>query len=561
VDYIDPLAQSFLVGTLSGGYCVTSVDVYFATKDANIPVTLQIRQMLNGTPTQSVVPFSTVVLNPSSINVSSTAATPTNFPFSSPVYLPQGVEYAIVLLSNSNNYFVWTALLGDNVLNTDSLISQVPYAGLLFKSQNASTWVPSPGEALKFTLYRAVFNYSVLGTVILENPVLPVVSLPNLSIQTYNAINTIRIYQPNHGMSSGSAVTITIPPGVGNANWAASYNGIAVSYIVPTVTGDLRNSSWASGIADTILGSRTYLILNPELDSYTIQIVNGSGTPVNATSSGLTGVAFTCTGNYAYDIIMPIVNELNFTGTNTNYYMRAITETSTHGTQIPYERVLGGSFPFSQFIPNQNTILSEPQVVASLPNETYLINLGSTYANKSLVWQIDLTSLSDNLSPMIDTTRCTSLLISNRIDYRISGSLPATIPSGAAPNYVAETAPYGETDTAIYITKPVVLQNPANSLHFWLTIMWPYGAQVDVYYKILETNTNATFGSQDYVLMTPDPNTDFSPAQSITDFKDYYWHNDYIGEFVEFSIKIVMRSTNSSAVPLCEQLRVIALET
>ena len=91
--------------------------------------------------------------------------------------------------------------------------------------------------------------------------------------------------------------------------------------------------------------------------------------------------------------------------------------------------------------------------------------------------------------------------------------------------------------------------------------MRPYSSQVDVYYKVLPTNTNATFFSQPYVLMTPDPNTNFSPAQSPTDFKDYYWLADNIGEFTTFAVKVVLRSTNSSTVPLCQQLRAIALET
>ncbi len=561
ITWIDPLAQSLLVGTLQGGFCATSVDIYFATKDANIPVMLQIREMQNGSPTQSVVPFSTVVLNPSSINISSDASIKTNFQFSSPIYLKQNVEYAIVLMSNSNAYFVWTALMGDFELNTDRLISKVPYTGLLFKSQNSGTWVPAPAEALKFTLYRAVFNYGVLGVGITENPILPTKTLPDLSLITYNGFNTVRILHSNHGMPVGSKVTITIPPGAGNVNWAASYNGIPVSDIIPTINGDLRTSSWASGIADTVLGSRTYTINNSELDSYTINIVDGVGVVVNASSSGLTGISLSATENYSYDVMMPIINELNFPGTSTNYYFRAITETSTHGSQIPYQRDLGGVFPFTKFIPNKNVDLSSPRVVASLINETNLINLGTTFANKSLVWEINLTSTVDNLSPMIDISRCSAVLINNRIDYRIDANTPATVPTAAEPLYIAPTVDVGGTDAAQYITRPVLLAVAANSIHFLLSVMRPYGSQVDVYYKILPTNTNESFDTQSYVLMTPDPNTNFSPAQSPIDFKDYYWLADNIGEFTTFAIKVVMRSTNSSAVPLCKQLRAIALET
>jgi hypothetical protein len=562
VNWVDPLAQSFLVGTLDGGYCATSLDLFFSRKDTSLPVTVQIREMQNGSPTQSVVPFSTVVLNPSQINVSSDASVASRFSFQSPVYLKQGVEYAIVVISNSDNYFVWTALVGDALLNTDRYISQVPYAGVMFKSQNASTWTASQGQALKFTLYRALFNTAVLGAAVFQNPDLDLEILPDLSIITYNGTNAIRIRDQNHGMPSGSKVTVSIPPGTSNANWGASYNGILVSKIVPTQNSDLRDASQPSGVADTVLGSRTYTVSNVELDSYTISITDAANAAVNATSSGYTGVSFSVTRNMAYDVMMPIVHELNFPGTSTNYYTRAITGKSTHGSQTPYQRDVSGGFPYTQFIPNKNFTYAAPRLVASLINETKLINIGTAFQNKSLVWLVNLTSTLNNLSPMIDVSRMGAVLVSNRIDYRTNSTTPATSPSSAAPVYAAETVAKGATASqARYITRPAVLQSPANSIHVLLNTMLPYGAQVDVYYRVLPTNTNTTFDTQPYVLMSPDSTTDFSPAQSVDDFKDFYWRADNIGEFTKFSIKIVMRSTNSSAVPLCKELRVISLDT
>lgn len=65
----DPLAQSFLV-ELQGGMFITGVDLYFATKDATLPVTVEIRNMVNGYPGQQVLPFSTKTLVPSQVNTS-----------------------------------------------------------------------------------------------------------------------------------------------------------------------------------------------------------------------------------------------------------------------------------------------------------------------------------------------------------------------------------------------------------------------------------------------------------------------------------------------------------
>ena len=51
----DPLAQSFLVEE-DGGIFLTKCDIFFRSiDDMDIPVTLQIRTMSNGTPTQIIV--------------------------------------------------------------------------------------------------------------------------------------------------------------------------------------------------------------------------------------------------------------------------------------------------------------------------------------------------------------------------------------------------------------------------------------------------------------------------------------------------------------------------
>ena len=61
----------------------------------------------NGIPTQKMVPFSKVIKKPAEVNISETAATATTFDFESPVYLSPGVEYAIVVMSNSPDYRLW----------------------------------------------------------------------------------------------------------------------------------------------------------------------------------------------------------------------------------------------------------------------------------------------------------------------------------------------------------------------------------------------------------------------------------------------------------------------
>lgn len=141
--WVDPLAQSFEVPDPNGVF-ITKVDVYFRNKDTNgLPVTLQVRTMQTGLPTQTILPFGEVVLEPSQVNTSEDATTATTFTFPSPVYLETGNAYCVVLLSASNSYTVWISRMGEEDISTTNLsesqkiiVSQQPLLGSLFKSQN-----------------------------------------------------------------------------------------------------------------------------------------------------------------------------------------------------------------------------------------------------------------------------------------------------------------------------------------------------------------------------------------------------------------------------------------
>jgi len=168
IGWFDPLAQSFLVEEETGVF-LTKCDVFFRTKDdMDIPVVFQLRTMQGGFPTQKILPFSEIVLSPNQVNVSGDGSVATTIEFKSPVYLENGGEYAICLASNSTKYSVYISRIGEEDLLTNTFISNQPYLGSLFKSQNASTWEPSQWEDLKFTLYRADFIES--GSVEFYNP-------------------------------------------------------------------------------------------------------------------------------------------------------------------------------------------------------------------------------------------------------------------------------------------------------------------------------------------------------------------------------------------------------
>ena len=198
-EYTDPLAQSFIVDDETGVY-LTGIDLYFQEKplDFDVPVTVQIREVELGTPSQRILAFSEVSLNPDDITTSNDASVSTRFTFESPVYLNGQREYAIVILSNSTEYRVWTSRLGEVDISSvggrernQVLVTTQRLLGSLFKSQNASTWTPSQYEDLTFELYRADFVNQ--GSVQLFNPPLAtdLEVIPNNGIQSFD--QTIRV--------------------------------------------------------------------------------------------------------------------------------------------------------------------------------------------------------------------------------------------------------------------------------------------------------------------------------------------------------------------------------
>ena len=162
--WVDPLAESIEIAGPNGVF-VSSVDIFFQTKDSAIPVTCQIRTMKTGLPTTRIVPFGEKVLEPSEVGISTFGTVPTRFTFPSPVYLEGGgTEYAITLISQSNDYNVFIARMGDEDLEDRNLeeserriVSTQPYLGSLFKSQNGATWEASQFEDLKFVLNTCKF--------------------------------------------------------------------------------------------------------------------------------------------------------------------------------------------------------------------------------------------------------------------------------------------------------------------------------------------------------------------------------------------------------------------
>jgi len=396
----DPLAQTFLID-VKGGCFLSKVDVFFATKDTKIPVMLELREVVNGYPGKRVLPFSRVTLKPEQVNISALTVTldnvevnkwdtPTTFTFPSPVYVAENTEYCIVLASDCNSYNVWISQVGELMVGTSRTISEQPYLGSLFKSQNASTWTADQSQDLKFAIYRANFRTDVLSNVEYINDVVPLQTLdydPFETRVTPNVTNNkVRVWHTNHGMPSGSKVTIS---GV-----TANVNGIAFA---------LFNS--------------THTISDVDLDSYVITIAGGT-----ATSSGYSGgTTVKATRNIQFDAIQPAIQIQSFSETPIEFGFKATTGKAVdNSSQVAY--VTPETLTYESILVNETNNFFAPKMVASEINELPA-NSGWISGTKSMYLNCQFSSSNAALSPILDTHRTSLITINNKINSPTSDNL------------------------------------------------------------------------------------------------------------------------------------------
>ena len=298
-EYTDPLAQSFVVDDETGVF-ITSVDVFFqAVPEVDTtPVTCQLRTVEFGTPTRTILPFSSVDVDPRTITTSEDASVPTNIKFKAPVYLEARTEYAIVFLSHNTEYRVFISQLGEPDISTlgseegQILVSTQPTLGSLFKSQNASTWTPSQYEDLTYTLYRADFAAS--GSAQFFNPDVPKtlekISKDNITMYSRElriATNTPITSNISRGntvnqLNSGASAKFGGFSGPANGSMSITNSGVGYTGSSYTFTGVALTSLTGTGI-------------NAQAS---ITINNGGATSATITSGGI--------GYQVGDILEPI---------------------------------------------------------------------------------------------------------------------------------------------------------------------------------------------------------------------------------------------------------------
>jgi hypothetical protein len=427
VQSIDPLAQSFLVDK-NGGVFLTSVDVYFATKDDSVPVTIQIRNMVNGYPGQQILPYSSKTLKPSEVSTSTDASAVTKFTFDSPVYLVDGQEYCFVLLSNCNNYNAYIATMGSKQIGTNETISKQPFVGVMFKSQNNTTWSADQLSDIKFGINIADFVTNVQGNAVFNNTHPVAIDLGLNPLTSASGSNVITVELKDHGMVVGSKVTIA---GVDVGP------GIDIS--------ELNKVHDVSGIVD--------------LDHFEVTVTT------NATSTGsFGGSTVTCDKNFMMNTIQPVAQELLFENTNVDWVYRGTTGKSIDGTESPYNSIAN-----IEITPNENNDLTVPYLI---PSE---VDANDKLVGSAAAMTANMVSYASNISPVIDVNGLGVIGITNRLNN------PSVLDESGEGNAFAR-----------YLTNVVGLKNAANSLKVYVDVNKPQGSDVVIYYRtgnsIEETN-------------------------------------------------------------------------
>jgi hypothetical protein len=506
---MDPLAQSFFVEGMPFGTFVTGLDVYFRTK-GTAPITLQLREMINGFPSEKVLPFGEVTKIAGEVATSTedgagvVTFADTNFTFPSPVYLQNNTEYCFVLLPAGNDpgYTAWVSEIGENEVGTEKRISEQPNVGMLFTSANNRTWSEKQAEDMKFTLYRAIFDTTVISTAKFQNSNYDYLSLSN----TMNLV-------------SNNTVSLT---------------------------------KFAAGEKVYVLGSESTKFgyvkqYDPLYNVLKIVVQAGVFTAADVITNGTIKTTVTEVENKLINSIQTNIGYMDFTPTTGvwSYAKTAATGVVTGGDT--FERLTFGE---TNDIPTEAAIYSKSNETADLGGD------------KSLNIRFGMKTMTDTVSPVIDLRKCSLICISNYINAD-TGANENTNVGTASSKYISRQVNLEDDaeDLKVYLSNYLPagtsarvyakMQNSSDSRNFQ-DLGW-----VELETSVSPLSSTAAAGFVEYEYKIP-------KANKVGTAEDGAFTYTYSGAtyttYNTLAIKIVMFSTNSSVVPKFKELRAIALQ-
>ena len=502
--WYDPLAQSFLISPAqySQGMFIEKVRVCFKSKHDTAPVTLQLRPMVNGYPSSTIIyPYGTVTLTPDKVKVADTpslddATKYTEFIFDTPVYMQPG-EHSFVLVSNSNGYEAYVAEIGKLDLATGLQISEQPYGGSLFLSQNGSTWTADQNMDIMFRLFRKEFTTATSTLQFLVDKPSSNVPFDLLNLTTSQ---------------------------VEFANTSVNY-----SFLSEKSTG----------------GSTNYYSINPNEDYY---MTDGDGRRVLNPTTGNTSFILKTVMSTTNPHISPIIDTTRFGGIFVENIINNLPLSNTDinitnggtGYSTNANAVVTISAPTGA---NGSTATAAAIVTANVVTSVYLTSVGSGYITSPTITIADA-----NTTPGTGAT-----IVYNGEDKKSGGN--------AATRYMTRRVSladgFDSGDLRVYLSgyKP----SGSDILVYYKILSKSDSEQFDTKnYQLMTQLDNINFVSTfdgDYREITFAPGVNNIANNSVT----YTTSSSSFNTFKTFAIKIVMTGTNTTDVPKVQDVRVIAL--
>jgi hypothetical protein len=537
ITVLDPVAQTFIINkeVYPEGVFLSSVHLFFRNKPTtNVPVILSIVGTSTGVPSGKPLDYSKVVVYPENVKTSETpyyldTNTLTEFKFSIPVYIRSDILYALIIQSNSSEYVLWAADIGDlplasSVLATSATeltkISKSPYIGSFFESQNGQTYTPDQNKDLMFVINRCKFNTNAA-------PNIGFGVVKDLQL-TKQVEKTFPRYTSNVAYDEFNLSTTHFVPT--NTKIEYSYNTVknsdgsqvAARHVIPGEYGTPlpKNITFDDQLGSRVLdaNSNTSFLLSASL-----RTLNDKVSPVLADD-----------GLKLY-IQKYFINNMEIS--NTNISIQDGGTGYTDGAMI-----------------NPDIIVSEPDEINGVRAEVTANVVSGVIAN------VYVTSAGSGY------TKTPTITIA------AANSTPATIVING------ETDASGGNGLARYLTYPTTLAQGADSgdMRVYLTAYRPTGTNIHVYYKILARDDTQKFEDGNWQKMTLiEADNKFSitrnnfieyvaaPGESGVAANELQYTSKDTGvtydTFYKYAIKVVLSSSNTTVVPKLKDIRVLAL--
>ena len=565
---IDPLAQTFFVkkamGQGANSIFASKVDLYFKRKSQVNGVTVMLREVVNGYPSMSIMPFSQVHIESADVNVSDDASAVTTIDFEAPVRLDVEKEYAIVIMPDANdpNYLAFTSQVGGVDLTPGATQGQAVVQdwgdGVLFTSTNNTAWKSYQDEDLKFTIYRHVFNAGS-GTVTMTNDNHEFFTLSDWTgrFQNGEEVYTELALQG----STGSAITMVSGTNVITGTSLGDTYAAGDDILIEAANGNteiFKIGSIDSGTEMTVTKNVTYTVgsgstgtpvVSGKVSHYNrlerdvMHLVGSSARSSKVFASGQTikGLRSEVEGtigsvddiNLSY--VQPLINKTN----------DSLTTTSLSGTFVdPADTLTTYDMPMK--FGNNNHFNRKGVVIYSRSND---VN-----DTKPFEIKVNMTNTaSPTTTPVVDIQLATLLAY----QYRIT-----------------DTA----ATTSKYITKSIELNEDldAEDMEVTLTAYKPSGSDIKVYIKPLNAYDAAAFDTNPWIELEAFQGGSIECSDiNLEDYREIKYrvadankesgvlqYTSTAGTFTEFrtfAIRIDLISSDIAKAPTVRDMRAIAL--